>query len=118
MNNEKSKYNLIYLIIFVLGMLSVYFVILKLSDRVSVFNEKKMNKTIDSLNKQNEKLRTLITGFESSIKTYENKIDSLEDLKQEIKIVYVKKKNKIDSSSTSDIINEYKDIFSKGSVKW
>ncbi len=103
----------------VIGILVCIIVICLFSIRTEKlpYDETKINKTIDSLNKQNEKLRTLITGFESSIKTYENKIDSLEDLKQEIKIVYVKKKNKIDSSSTSDIINEYKDIFSKGSVK-
>lgn len=114
---DKRIYNLIYLIVFLICLFVGYQIILHFTEKVSSFDEQKMKRSIDSLHNQNEQLILKISGYENSIKGFQNKIDSLENLKQEIKVIYVRKKNKIDSASSSVIISEYNDIFTKNSVK-
>jgi hypothetical protein len=72
--------------------------------------ESELKQTIDSL--QN------IVNSEILIRDkYEQKLDSLQNLKEKIKYVYVSKNNKIDSASVSDVVSEFKSIFAEGNVK-
>ena len=93
---------------------------------LSYFHFKKTDSVLDdSLFKQREsELKQRIDSLQSVVNNetlirdkYEQKLDSLQNIKEKIKYVYVSKNNKIDSASVSDVVSQFKSVFADGHVK-
>ena len=68
----------------------------------------------EQLNNENQLLQLEINQLKTEYQNQQKKIDSLELLKQKIKIVYVNKIKEVDSSNVTGVINDFKNILSKG----
>lgn len=89
---------------------------------VSVLLFKKPSVTMDTtlyekresaLKASNDSLNKEILTLNSKVVKQEKIVDSIKNVKSNIKYVYIKKYEKIDNASTSAIIDEFTDIFSK-----
>jgi len=69
-----------------------------------------LKREIDSLNNR-------LSLEYQKMDTYNSKIDSIENVKQKIKYIYVKKYKEIDSASVGNVIGEFDRIFSDSGVK-
>lgn len=68
----------------------------------------------EQLNNENQLLQLEINQLKTEFKNQQKKIDSLELIKQKIKVVYVNKIKEVDSSNVNGVINDFKNILSKG----
>lgn len=72
--------------------------------------QSELKREIDSLSNK------LSVEFKNS-DMYESKIDSIENVKQKIKYIYVTKYKEIDTASVGSIVNQFQDLFTKSGVK-
>ena len=76
-----------------------------------------VNDNIKLLQQQNDSLKNVIVNNAITVKGYNHKIDSLENLKPIIITRYVTKSNEINAGSVGYVVNEYSRIFTKNSIK-
>jgi hypothetical protein len=108
------KSSLIISVLIVLVLILSYIVF---NRETHIFDDTLFKKRESELKQRIDSLDNLVKiEIENKIK-YEQKLDSLQKLKEKIKYIYVSKNNKIDSASVSDVVSEFKSIFAEGNVK-
>lgn len=68
----------------------------------------------DALASERAEIITQINDLKTKNDIQAKKIDSLEAVKKQIKIIYVTKVREIDTLNSNGIVNEFKGIFAKG----
>lgn len=81
------------------------------------YNEDLAKHELERLNKENSTLIQTIAGRDVKIIGFNAKIDSLENLKQQTKIIYVNKYQEIDGSSATNVAKEFNDMFTNAGIK-
>ena len=111
----KNVFTISFFIILITGLLFFYKITYK--EVTNKIEANTLKKKYDSLNLVIDSLSLKLIRILEQRELYENKIDSLQELKPKIVIKYVNKSNKIDESSVITIVNEFEGIFSKNSIK-
>lgn len=82
-----------------------------------IFNDNNNYNKVSSLLKENDSLKKEIALERFKISQYEIIVDSLQNLKPQIIYKYVQKNKSIDNANITDIVNDFKGVFTKANVK-
>jgi membrane-bound ClpP family serine protease len=80
----------------------------------SDYEKTKVKRSVDSIQRHSDSLIMLIATTEQRVNRMKMVIDSLENVKPQIVVKYVKKYKEIDSASAGTVVTEFDSIFSKG----
>lgn len=76
-----------------------------------------INMRLDSISAINYRLNNEIIKSNQKNEANAKQIDSLEKVKQKIKIIYLEKSKEIDNASVGVIVNEFENVFSTNDIK-
>jgi hypothetical protein len=83
----------------------------------TVYDDKFTKEELKRLEEKNKQLWSEVGVLEAGADKKQKRIDSLESLKPTIVIQYEKRYKQIDNASAISVVNQFKDIFAKDSIR-
>ncbi len=105
------------IIIFVLCIALAILSYIAFGGKEIIYDDKFTKEQLKKLEESNKKLWSEVSELELSADKKQKRIDSLESLKPKIVIQYEKRYKEIDNASAISIVNEFKGIFAKDSIR-
>ena len=80
-------------------------------------NYQEYKKEYEKLQSQNDSLLNQINKDKIMIQLYQQKIDSIGEVKKKVIIKYIEKRNEIDNYNSNNLISEFDSIFTNAGIK-
>lgn len=100
-----------------IGIVLVALVFLYLVADLKKRTDVQFKEVIAHIERQNDSLLKSVEQDKKEIEKFNQRVDSLEQLKNKVIVRYKYKENEIDKSSSAHLVNEFKDIFASSGIK-
>lgn len=101
----------------IVTIVAIVFAYLYFKPEPALFDSKLLQMQYDSLKVQKTRLESEISVLQADNKAKKVRIDTLENKKPKIKLIYVNKSKEIDNANVGTVVNEFSSIFATGGIK-